>query len=841
MAIRCKDGLTPNFNSLSFISLVVFILNLYSLQLYLRGKSKYNLKNNKYFTAIFKICSVALSGYREKPAVAFERIFAVKYCLFFIYKREYSCNSNLECTFAAKTTKMRRLLLFILTVICVISASAEPRRKVAVVLSGGGAKGAAHVGVLKVLEEAGIPIDYIVGTSMGSIVGGLYAIGYNAAALDTMIMNQDWRLLLSDDVPRDSKSFPEKENSEKYIITLPFGIEKKDRIISGVIRGQNLFNLFSDLTIGYHDSVDFNALRIPFACVAVDAVTGKEYVFRSGSLPLAMRASMAMPAVFSPVKLDSLLLIDGGLNNNYPVDVALSMGAEIIIGVDVQPGKLKSSDELNMATDVIAQLVALHGFEKYKENLERTDLLIRPDMTSYNSASFSIPALDTLINRGETAARSQWNELMRLKEKIGIDQTYGPDTLSSHGYVKPSDTICIRNISFIGINPEDKEWLLRVIKLRENSKITQREMQKAMSNLFGTNAFSEASYKLTGEGPQHDLVLTVKQRSISSLNLGLRFDTEEIVSVLLNATLDYRSKFNSRIAVTGRIGQSSYGRVDYAIEKNPLRNFNLAYMFDYSDLNIYSLGNKSLNPSWQHHLFEFGYSDVNWLNFKFKVGARYEYFKYSSLLSKNEGADVEMNKNRFTSCFGQVHLETLDRRYFPTKGVSLKADYSLYVDDFIGNEIQSSFSTLALDFKAVLPVTSHFSVLPSVYGRVVFGKPAFPFANMVGGEVFGRYLPQQLPFAGINRLEVFEDAVAVARIHLRQRIGQRHYISLIGNYGLQHDDFLSILKGQSIWGGSLGYAYHSIAGPLSVTLSMSDYHPQNHVKVLFYMSLGYFF
>lgn len=736
---------------------------------------------------------------------------------------------------------MKRLLFILFAVLFAIPVSAEPRKKVAVVLSGGGAKGAAHVGVLKVLEEAGIPIDYVVGTSMGSIVGGLYAIGYDAETLDTMIMNQDWRLLLSDDVTRDSKSFPEKENSEKYIITLPFGKEKKDRIISGVIRGQNLYNLFSDLTIGYHDSVDFNTFRIPFACVAVDAVTGNEYVFRKGSLPLAMRASMAMPAVFTPVKLDSMLLIDGGLNNNYPVDVALSMGAEIIIGVDVQPGRLKTSEELNMATDVIGQIVALYSFEKYKKNLDRTDFLIRPDMTSYNSASFNTPALDTLINRGETAARSKWDELMRLKEKIGVDEMFKPECRPSHSYVKSSDTIFIRHISFVGINPGDEDWLLRVTKLKKNSKITRKELQKAMSNLFGTNAFSEASYKLTKEGPEHDLILTVQQRSISSLNLGLRFDTEEILSVLLNATLDYRSKFNSRIAVTGRIGQSSYGRIDYAIEKNPLRNFNLAYMFDYSDLNIYSLGNKSLNPSWQHHLFEFGYSDVNWLNFKFRVGARYEYFKYSSLLSKNEGVDVDMNKSRFTSCFGQVHLETLDRRYFPTKGVSMKADYSLYIDDFIGNKIQSSFSTLALDFKAVLPVTSHFSILPSVYGRVVIGKPAFPFANMVGGEVFGRYLPQQLPFAGINRVEVFDDAVAVTRIHLRQRIGQRHYISLIGNYGLQHDDFLSILKGQSIWGGSLGYAYHSIAGPLSATLSMSNYHPKNHVKVLFYMSLGYFF
>lgn len=734
---------------------------------------------------------------------------------------------------------MKKLLFFLFLVSFTVLSYAEPRKKVAVVLSGGGAKGAAHVGVLKVLEEAGIPIDYVVGTSMGAIVGGLYSIGYNAAALDTMIMNQDWLFLLSDDVKRDSKSFPEKENSEKYIITLPFGKNKKDRTIIGVVKGQSLYNLFSDLTIGYHDSADFNAFRVPFACVAVDAVTGKEYVFRQGSLPLAMRASMAMPAVFTPVKLDSMLLIDGGLNNNYPVDVALSMGAEIIIGVDLQSGKLKTSEELSMATDVIAQIVALHSFEKYKQNLDRTDLLIRPDMTSYNSASFNIPALDTLIDRGEVAAREHWDDLIRLKEKIGVDKSYRSDALSDG--VPKRDSIFIRNILFVGTNPRDEQWLLRITGLKENSKITPAGLKKVMSTLFGTNAYSEVNYKLTEDGPIHDLILTVQQKSISSLNLGLRFDTEEIVSVLLNATLDYRSRYNSRMAVTGRIGQNSYGRIDYAIEKNPLRNINLAYLFDYSDMDIYNRGNKSFNVSWQHHLFEFGYSDVNWLNFKLRVGVRYEYFNYNSILFKEEGMNVNINGSRFTSCFGQAHLETLDRQYFPTKGVSLKADYSLYIDDLIWNEVNASFSTIALDFTSVLPITSHLSVLPSLYGRVIIGKPAYPYLNVVGGETFGRYLPQQLPFAGINHMEVLDNAVAVAKLHFRQRIGQRHYISLIGNYALQNDDFLSLLKGQSIWGGSIGYAYHSIAGPLSATMSMSNYHSKSHVKALFYMSLGYSF
>ena len=220
---------------------------------------------------------------------------------------------------------MKKCLIFLLMTLFAFSSVATERKKVGLVLGGGGAKGVAHIGVLKVLEEAGIPIDYIAGTSMGAIVGGLYSIGYAPAEIDSMVSSLDWQMLLSDKVQRSNLSFPEKENSERYIISIPFGKEKKDRFMSGVIKGQNLQNLFSSLTIGYHDSVDFNSFHIPFACVALDIVDGKEKVFHEGSLPTSMRASMAIPAVFTPVRLDSMVLVDGGLCNNYPADVARAM------------------------------------------------------------------------------------------------------------------------------------------------------------------------------------------------------------------------------------------------------------------------------------------------------------------------------------------------------------------------------------------------------------------------------------------------------------------------------------------------------------------------------------
>lgn len=736
---------------------------------------------------------------------------------------------------------MKKFLFLLLLFLLVWPVMAEQRKKVAVVLGGGGAKGVAHIGVLKVLEEAGIPIDMVTGTSMGAIVGGLYAIGYSPDEIRAMVEQQDWEMLLSDRVKRNSLFFPEKENSERYVLSLPFGMAKKDRVIDGVIKGQNLQNLFSNLTIGYHDSVDFNSFTIPFACVAVDMVSGKDYVFHQGSLPLAMRASMAIPAVFTPVRLDSMVLVDGGLNNNYPADVAVAMGADIIIGVDLSTSDLRQYDRLYSPGDIATQIIALHGYDTYTKNTGMTDLLFRPDMEPYRSTSFTPVALDSLIKRGETEARRHWDELIALKKKIGISASYQPemdDRRAVNRPVLPEDSFYIRTVSFVGGDPRDEKWLKRVSGLYENSHITLKELQNSMNVLVGTNAYSYVNYKLTGE-KQEDLVLSLQPKSVSSVNFGARFDTEEIFGVLVNATVDFRRQNHYKLAFTGRVGgKTSYARLDYTAKRSLLRNFNLAYQFLYQDLDIYRKGKKTFNTSYRRHFAEFGYSDMNWMSFKIKAGLRYEYYDYNSFLFTSGNEQYQVKPEGFVSYFATAHFETLDRSYFPDKGVSLQADYSMYTDNFVKYQGGAPFSAIGLNVMGVVPLNTHLSLIPALYGRVLVGNNlAYPYLNAVGGETAGRYLPQQLPFAGINRVEIFDNAVAVARIQLRQRIGGRNYITLTGNYALHDNDFFHLLKGKSVWGGSLGYAYNSIAGPLSATFSMSN----QNTHLQFFMNLGFNF
>ena len=315
-------------------------------------------------------------------------------------------------------------MLFIL---CCLSLHTFPqnqpaRKKVGLVLGGGGAKGAAEVGVLKVLEEVGIPVDYIAGTSIGAIVGGLYAIGYNAADLDSLIRNQNWMFLLGDQVKRESETFISKEEREKYLLRVPLSKERKVSLPSGYVTGQNIVNLFSKLTVGYHRVEDFSTLPIPFRCVAIDLVEGQEVVLSSGSLPMAMRASMSIPGVFAPVDWNGMMLVDGGALNNLPVDVVRDMGADVVICVDLSTGWRKR-EELKSATGVLDQLINIMGQTKYRQNKAEADVYINPRLKGFTSASFQPEAIDRMIERGEEAARKQWDELVAFRNSLYANPT----------------------------------------------------------------------------------------------------------------------------------------------------------------------------------------------------------------------------------------------------------------------------------------------------------------------------------------------------------------------------------------------------------------------------------
>lgn len=307
--------------------------------------------------------------------------------------------------------------IVLLIILSIGALSAQPRKKIAVVLSGGGAKGVAHVGALKVIENMGIPVDYIVGTSIGAIVGGLYSVGYNSQQLDSIIRNNDWLSLISDKTAREKVPFPFKNDHDRFIASL--SLSKKPK--GGFVEGRNILELINELTMDIEDSINFDSLPIPLACIATDIVTNKKEVIRTGNLAEAMRASMGIPLVFTPIRKNGKVLIDGGFKDNLAVETAKEMGADYIIAIDAQ-SKLADAEHLNGVPEILNQLMLMICQSELEAKLKMVDVYIKVNVDGYTAASFESDALKTLIYRGEEAANAQIDSLKIIKEKVKANE-----------------------------------------------------------------------------------------------------------------------------------------------------------------------------------------------------------------------------------------------------------------------------------------------------------------------------------------------------------------------------------------------------------------------------------
>ncbi len=709
------------------------------------------------------------------------------------------------------------------------------RKKVGLVLSGGGAKGMAHIGALKIIEEAGIPIDYVVGTSMGSIIGGLYSIGYSPEQLDSMVRQQDWTFLLSDRIPRKDKNMLEREIDEKFILSVPFSKTSIKEVTGGLIKGQNIDNLFSELTLGYHDSISFNQLPIPFACVAENIVKGEEVVFHDGILSTAMRASMAIPGVFTPVRLDSMVLVDGGVANNYPVNIAKQMGADVIIGVDVQ-SKLKPANELNNAGIILGQLIDLMGQDQYLKNLEETNVHIKVDVQGYSAASFTPAAVDSLIARGKKAAGEQFAALMALKQEIGLPADYRPASRPKYEAVKQ---VMIHKINFKGLDEEDKQWIMKRCDLKEDAMNDIQRIEEATSIIRANTNYSGVSYKLTHTTDgKFNLNYILNKKQENRINIGIRFDSEEIATLLVNVRTTLNTRLPSYISGTARLGKRYAATLSYGIEPSPLTTLGLTYQFQYNDIDYFRLGKRSFNSTFRHHQAEMSYHNVWLRNVQFGIGVRYELYNYGSFLHHAGNQTFDIDQKHFFSYFADLHYETYDKAYFPSKGVKLHGSYTVYTDNFLEYNDRTPFSGILGAFEGAVPISNRFTILPSLHGRILIGRDIpLPKMNVMGGDNMERYLPCQLPFAGTTRVELMDNSLLIGGMKLRQRMGSIHYLTLTGNYALSSPKITDIFKGNKMWGCAITYGMDSMFGPLEATLNYTNHSD----KLEFYINLGYKF
>lgn len=652
------------------------------------------------------------------------------------------------------------------------------RKKVAVVLSGGGAKGMAHIGALRVIEKAGIPIDIITGTSMGSIVGGLYAIGYDAHRLDSMVRVQDWSFLLTDKLEAHSPLLDNRERQNTYFLTKTFTLSK-NKITNkqgGMIEGRNLDKLFNRLTAGYRDSIDFNSLPIPFACVATNIVDNSEYVMHSGVLSEAMRSSMAIPGVFSPVRKDSMVLVDGGLRNNFPVDIARQMGADVVIGVTVQED-LKSAYDLKSTSDVLMQIVNINCKNKYDENLAMTDVPICVNTSGYSSASFTASAIDTLMNRGEEAAMRQWDKLMALKRIIGVDSTFVPRRPQLHPEAMLPDTL------------------------------------------------SEVSRK--------------DRAGMIMAGLGVRFDTEEIVALQINGSFTPAGS-PLTTGLTLRLGKRIMARTDFIYDPIKAGRMRLSYIFRHNDLNLYYKGSRDFNMTYNQHSAILSPLNFNIRNFSLDIGIRWDYYDYNTMLSnvENENLKTIIAGGNYISYYAGVRYNSENKWYFPTRGSRFNASYSYNTDNFVGYNGKRGFSIIDASWRTALPLSQRLTLQPMAYGRMLFGS-GIPLccANVIGGDRFGTYVEQQMPFAGVGYAEHVDNQFVAVQLAAYQRIATNNYVLLKLSAACMSHKAADLLREPLMIGSQLAYFYNSMFGPLGASLGWS-----NRTKsVYFYINLGFDF
>ena len=712
------------------------------------------------------------------------------------------------------------------------------RKKVGVVLSGGGAKGMAHIGVLKVLERAGIPVDIITGTSMGSIIGGLYAIGYNAHSLDSVVRKQDWSYVITDKEDLRSQSLSDRSKQYTYVFSTGLSFSKKKTSEGGIIKGKNLAELFGQLCTGYTDSLDFSKdLKIPFACVATNIIDNSEMDFHSGRLPQAMRASMAIPAAFAPVRLGDKVLVDGGLKNNYPADLAKEMGADVIIGVTVQ-GDAKTADEIKGTIGILSQIVDVNCKNKLEDNLAITDLHMQVNTTGYGTASFSSVAIDTLVRRGEEEAMRHWDELIALKQKIGIDDSFRP---VRHYPLRPkvmTERQHIKSYIFENMTPQDERFLRQKFHLNKTDSIDANLQQQLTTSMRVDLFYKTAECRLLPDDDGVHVALTAGNRKSAQAHVGFRFDTEEYAAVLLGLDVPLKSAVPMNAELMVRLGKRIMARGELTVHPRSFTRPTVNYTFRRNDIDCYVRGDRDYSILYNQFQAEALPFNHDFRNFNFQAGLRWDYFHYRNKLESDNSPSIILKNEHYISYRARLDYNGEDDWYFPTRGARFRAEYAYLTDNFVKLDGRSGLHKISADWRKSFTFGRRFTLQPMVYGRLLLDNTTpLVFSNTVGGDWFGHYLEQQMPFAGVGNIEYVADQFVAAQLQGQLRIAKNNFVLLRLAGAQQAEKLKELFKHKTLYGIQAGYFYKTMFGPLGATLGYSNLTK----KPYFFLNLGYEF
>lgn len=726
-----------------------------------------------------------------------------------------------------------RYLLLITLLLCQLNGHTQSGQdedvKVGLVLSGGGAKGLAHIGVLKVLEEAGVRIDYIAGTSMGAVVGGLYAAGYSATELDSIFKAVNFDNIIQDNVPRSAKTFYERDDDERYVITLPFD-DFKLKLPSSLSKGQNTYNLLAQNLDHVSAITDFSKLEIPFLCIATDAEKGEQIILDSGYLPEAISASGALPSLFSPVYLNGKLLIDGGVVNNYPIDELRAKDMDLIIGVDVQD-TLRGRADLKTAPEVLIQINNYRSTKAMITKKKQTDVYIRPPIDAYSVVSFDkAPAI---INSGRTEAMKQFESLKEVASRQR-------PLLRKRSKPVPKDSLNIDGVTMIGNENYTRSYILGKLKLAPPVKVSYKDFSNGLNNLSATENFDKIGHRLEKTATGTLLHLELQESlSTQSIRLALHYDDLYRTAGLINLTKKRLFFKNDIASLDVIIGDNLRYNLDYYIDKgfywsvgfnSSYNNFNQGVsarlIEDLQDVELPGLNRVTLdyedltNKIFLQTLFV--------KQFSLDLGIQHKFLdiETQTLTPTSEGeTGIIFERSHLAGAFGQLKFDTLDNKNFPNTGIFFDGNFDLFL---FSSDFNNNFTELGIanaQFEYVTSFGKSFSLSTGFGAGFKVGGADNKSLDFFLGGYGAKKINNIIPFFGYDFLSITGDGYVKALLDLDYEFLPKNHVNISANFANVGDDLFASpvnwLPPAAFSGYSLGYGSETLLGPMNIKYTYS--------------------
>jgi NTE family protein len=740
---------------------------------------------------------------------------------------------------------MKRLLTTLL-VLFFFSANAQ-RPKIGLTLSGGGAKGLAHIGILQALDSAGLKVDYLTGTSMGSIIGAMYAAGYSGDSIEKMARVLDWNLLFSTAPQLSTISIEEKSEFDCYAIEIPY-VDGNFRIGKGIIEGQELWLKLSDVFRPVYNITDFSKMSIPFQCMGTDMETGKSVVMDHGNIVTAVRASMAIPSVFTPVKYDDKLLVDGGVVNNFPVKEARKMGADYMIGVNVSGGLLKA-EELESALDILLQIGFFKDADTFEKQKAACNMYLLPDLKGYSTGSFD--KADSIIDLGIEAGRKYYPFFKHLADSLNA--IYGPQPFIANR-VPASSEMVISKFTANGLVNTTPQFFFGLLNLKEGRIYTHEEMSTAIRRVYGSRYYRIIRYDFVpaADGTT-EMHFSVEENPLTAVKFAMNYNTFTSLSLKLNMTA--RDLFLKESRAMASVSLSANPRIygeyfKYLDTKRTLRGV-LDYYFEAIDFPVYDNFRLYQTLRSFYHAADFQLQrNIN----RFSMIGIGQQFIHSRIKTLESPSLIYNGSNDSWKTYLSYLFNNVDRKYFTTKGwyINFEAGYTYgqdpkYTYSFEDSTVSSESLGYTYDDYAKLRLRmSHFSRIDETWswsqhffvGSMMTSNPFIADRFLVGGV--DEIIRNQATFAGLSEAEIKTGSISTLQLALQYAMSKKLFLTGRVNgavYDFYKKDLNELGSSNFLSGYGLTMGYDSPLGPIEFTSMYCD----QDGKVRSTVNIGYTF